>query len=63
MTSCSVCGKPVERGVRCSTCGATLHRECAKKILGKFYCRKCYREGRKEARYERMRQWGVPGRT
>ncbi|MEM2866830.1 MAG: hypothetical protein QW098_06815 [Candidatus Hadarchaeales archaeon] len=63
MASCAVCGRPIsESGVKCSGCGANLHRECAKKLLGKFYCRGCLREGKKQARYERMRQWGTPGR-
>ncbi len=63
MSVCPVCGKPLEaRKVKCFGCAVELHRECAKKTMGKFYCRRCYREGKRRARLERMRQWGGMGK-
>ncbi|MEM3421778.1 MAG: hypothetical protein QW835_02190 [Candidatus Hadarchaeum sp.] len=57
MPSCAVCGKPLEKAtVKCARCGAEMHRQCAKKTLGKSYCRSCYKEGKKQSRYERMAQ-------
>lgn len=55
MTQCGECGREIQgRGVKCATCSIPLHKECAKKILGKFYCRKCYKQAKKTAKYELM---------
>ncbi|MEM2282931.1 MAG: hypothetical protein QXH26_05295 [Candidatus Hadarchaeales archaeon] len=52
---CAECGREIEaRGVRCSTCAAALHRECAKKVLGRWYCRRCYKQAKKTAKFELM---------
>ena len=42
MVSCAVCGKEIAgEAVKCAICGTEMHRDCAKKISGKFYCRRC----------------------
>jgi late competence protein required for DNA uptake (superfamily II DNA/RNA helicase) len=52
---CVECGREIkERGVKCSTCAAALHQECAKKVLGKWYCRRCYKQAKKSAKFELM---------
>lgn len=54
---CPVCGKPLTHPiVQCAICKVNLHRDCAKKIGGRYYCKRCYRQGKKMARYERMAQ-------
>lgn len=54
---CPVCGKPLAPpSVQCSLCKAEVHRDCAKKLTGRYYCKRCYRQGKKMARYERMAQ-------
>jgi len=62
MGECPVCGKPVEAGgVKCASCGVELHKECAKRTMGKNYCKNCYKDAKKKSRYERMAQrdaWG-----
>jgi len=63
VASCAVCGKEIAGGaVKCAICGAEMHRDCAKKISGKFYCRRCSREGKRRARYERMAQRAMVGK-
>ncbi len=57
MVDCPVCGKELTPPtIRCSICGAEVHRRCGKKLVGKWYCKGCYKEAKKEARYERMAQ-------
>ena len=57
MAICPVCGKPLQPPIiKCASCGTELHRECAKKTLGKAYCKNCFKKGKKESRYERMAQ-------
>lgn len=69
MPNCPICNKPLEPPtVKCANCGTELHRACAKKTTGKSYCKECYKQGKKQARYERMAQrdaWGGsrPGET
>jgi late competence protein required for DNA uptake (superfamily II DNA/RNA helicase) len=64
MVDCPTCGKPLNaRTVRCSRCEVELHRGCAKKTMGKYYCKRCYREGKKLARYERMAQRTALGQS
>jgi len=31
-----------------------VHRKCAKKRVGRWYCRRCYKEAKKEITYEKM---------
>jgi len=60
---CAVCGKEIAGGkVKCEICGAEMHEECAKKIMGRRYCKRCYKEGKKRARYERMAQRSMIGK-
>lgn len=60
MPNCDNCGKPLERPIaKCAGCGAEMHRECAKKTMGKTYCKSCYKKGKKQSRYERMAQRDV----
>ncbi len=44
MTSCKNCSSPVDEKeqIHCTTCNATLHKECAIKEDGNFYCDVCY---------------------
>jgi|YelNatPaOPRAMG01_1025707.scaffolds.fasta_scaffold436063_1 hypothetical protein len=57
MSECPICGKPIETGaVKCASCGIEIHKECAKRTMGKNYCKECYRKAKKESRYERMAQ-------
>jgi predicted amidophosphoribosyltransferase len=57
MPDCSACGKPLAPPtVKCLSCGAELHRACAKRVMGRSYCKKCYKQAKKQARYERMAQ-------
>ncbi|MEM2874974.1 MAG: zinc ribbon domain-containing protein [Candidatus Hadarchaeales archaeon] len=57
MSECPVCGNPVETDVvKCASCGVELHRGCAKRTLGKNYCKRCYREAKRRSRYEMMAQ-------
>ena len=57
MPKCQICGRPLEPPTtKCAKCGTELHRVCAKKTMGKAYCKDCYREGKKQSRYERMAQ-------
>jgi len=57
MANCANCGKSLEQPiVKCAGCGTELHRACAKKTLGKAYCKSCFKKGKKESRYERMAQ-------
>ena len=57
MANCANCGKSLEQPiVECASCGTELHRACAKKTLGKVYCKSCFKKGKKESRYERMAQ-------
>lgn len=45
MSSCKNCFAPIEdlrSAVRCSTCSSALHKECAVKDGGTFYCDVCY---------------------
>lgn len=68
MPDCPICEKPLEPPtIKCTSCGVELHRACAKRTMGKSYCKNCYRQAKKQARYERMAQrdaWGggKPGR-
>lgn len=53
--------------VKCSSCSAELHRACAKRTMGKSYCKDCYKQAKKQARFERMAQrealgGGKPGK-
>lgn len=55
MVDCPVCGEPLEENVvTCSTCGRRLHRDCAKKLSGDWYCNECKKEAKKKSRYEKM---------
>jgi hypothetical protein len=57
MAECPTCSKLIEPpAVRCSNCGVELHRACAKKTLGRWYCKGCYKEAKKQAKFERMAQ-------
>lgn len=52
---CPVCGEPLSAPtVKCSGCGVLLHKKCAKRTLGKSYCKSCYKQAKKTARYEIM---------
>ena len=63
MADCTICGKPLEPPtVKCATCGAELPHACAKRTMGRPYCKNCYRRAKKQARYERMAQRDVWGR-
>lgn len=60
MANCPICDKALEQPtVKCAKCGVELHRACAKRTMGKFYCKDCFREGKKLGRYERMAQRDV----
>lgn len=55
MVDCLVCEKELAPPtVRCSKCDAEVHRGCAKKRVGKWYCGECYKEAKKEVKYEKM---------
>jgi len=55
MVSCAECGREIKgESVKCTTCASILHRECSKKVLGKWYCRKCYKPAKKSAKFELM---------
>jgi len=57
MSNCPICDKGLEPPtVKCSKCGTELHKSCAKRTTGKFYCKDCFKEGKKLSRYERMAQ-------
>ena len=57
MADCLVCGKPLAPPtVKCMSCGVELHRTCAKRSLGKTYCKNCYKQAKKQIRFERMAQ-------
>lgn len=57
MPDCPICSKPLEPPmVKCTTCGSELHRACAKRTMGRPYCKNCYRQAKKQSRYERMAQ-------
>jgi uncharacterized protein with PIN domain len=59
---CPTCGKPLSPPVaRCDICKEEIHRSCAKKLTGRYYCRRCYRQGKRMARYERMAQRAALG--
>jgi hypothetical protein len=61
---CPVCGESVTPpAVGCFICKVQLHRACAKKLTGKYYCKRCYRQGKRLARYERMAQREALGQT
>ncbi|KUO42180.1 MAG: hypothetical protein AVW05_00430 [Hadesarchaea archaeon DG-33] len=63
MPDCPICGKPLESPmVKCSSCNAELHRACAKRTMGKSYCKDCYKQAKKQARFERMVQHEALGR-
>lgn len=63
MVNCAVCGKEIAgEKVECAICKTAMHRGCAKKISGKYYCKQCYKEGKKRARYERMAQRAMIGK-
>lgn len=63
MPDCPTCGKPLEPPtIECSSCGAGLHRACAKRTMGKSYCKNCYKQAKKQARFERMAQREALGR-
>ena len=63
MPDCPVCGKPLgPPTIKCSSCGSEIHRACAKRTMGKSYCRNCFRQAKKEARFERMAQRAALGR-
>ncbi|MFN4133654.1 MAG: hypothetical protein ACK4GQ_04730 [Candidatus Hadarchaeales archaeon] len=62
MAECPACGKLISPPtVKCTKCGVEMHRGCAKKTMGKFYCKQHYREGKKMARYEKMAQMDALG--
>ncbi len=57
MPDCPTCNKPLSPPVvKCSSCGAELHRACAKHTLGKWYCKNCYKKVKKQVRFEHMVQ-------
>ncbi|MGQ9788230.1 MAG: hypothetical protein ACUVQM_02835 [Candidatus Hadarchaeaceae archaeon] len=57
MPNCAICEKTLEKPtVKCSSCGREMHRVCAKKTLGKYYCKSCFKKGKQQSRYERMAQ-------
>jgi late competence protein required for DNA uptake (superfamily II DNA/RNA helicase) len=57
MADCPVCGKPLAPPtLKCDSCKVEIHKDCAKKTTGKHYCKSCFKEGKKLARYERMAQ-------
>lgn len=55
MVDCPICDGPLkEPVVECSSCGVEMHKRCAKKLSGKWYCKDCKKQGKKESRYEKM---------
>jgi len=55
VVQCPVCGGELSPPtVRCSRCDMEVHRKCAKKRVGRWYCRRCYKEAKKEITYEKM---------
>ncbi|MDI6819677.1 MAG: hypothetical protein QMC89_02065 [Candidatus Hodarchaeaceae archaeon] len=57
MVECPACGKQLSPPtVKCSGCGVELHRACARRTTGKWYCKDCYKKGKREARFEHMAQ-------
>lgn len=55
LVNCPTCGEPLEGNtVVCSICGVELHRDCAKKLRGDWYCKDCKKEAKKKSRYEKM---------
>jgi len=57
MIECPECRKPLEPPtVKCMGCGIELHRSCARKTSGRWYCGSCFKRGKREARLERMAQ-------
>jgi hypothetical protein len=53
--------------VKCANCDVELHRACAKRTIGKSYCKNCFKQAKKQTRYERMAQrdalgGGKPGK-
>ena len=57
IVDCPVCNKSLTPPtVRCTTCGAELHRACAKHALGKWYCKNCYKKVKKQVKFEHMAQ-------
>lgn len=70
MENCPTCGDPLEEPiVACSICGREIHRDCAKKLSGEWYCKGCKKEAKKKSRYEKMARrdrsfgGGKPGRV
>lgn len=67
---CPTCSRPLTPPIlKCSTCGAELHRGCAKKVAGKWYCSGCFKRAKREAKFELMAQRATvfavkkPGKT
>ncbi len=57
MAECHICGNTLEEPiVTCSNCGKEVHKECGKKLSGKWYCKDCKKKGKKKSRYEKMSQ-------
>ncbi|MBS3815886.1 MAG: hypothetical protein KGY45_04930 [Hadesarchaea archaeon] len=56
MTECPICGESLEekKTIDCSVCGKEVHRDCAKKLSGTWYCKDCKKKGKKRSRYEKM---------
>ncbi len=57
MVECPTCGEPLEDStVVCSICAKEIHRNCANKKSGKWYCSNCKKEAKQRSRYEEMAQ-------
>lgn len=55
MVECQICGEPIDESpVTCSICGREVHKKCAKKLSGDWYCKDCKKKAKKKSRYEKM---------